>query len=70
MRRHLLIALAALLSLTASAALADTYPGPPSVGGGVGEGNFFVGIIAPGQSGFVAADDPNGPRPYTYTWVP
>jgi len=46
---------------------------PPGTGGGVNPESFWVGIIAPGSSGssgYIGADDPNGPRPYTYTWVP
>ena len=37
-----------------------TLSRPPSAGGGVSADAFFVGIIAPGQPGFVSADDPNG----------
>src|SRR5215475_9322004 len=72
MRRSLVpIALVAIgfLFLPQSPAAADN----PVAGGGVGGDTFFVGIIAPGQSGgagTVSAGDPNGPAPYKYTWVP
>jgi hypothetical protein len=71
--RGLIVATALALGLLPVTARAEDVPGPPAAGGGVGQDNFFVGIIAPeqaGSSGFVSADDPNGPRPYTYTWVP
>ena len=70
--RKLLLGLLVLLMMAAPAE-AEDVPGPPSAGGGVGPSTFFVGIIAPGGGGapgFVSPDDPNGPRPYTYTYVP
>jgi hypothetical protein len=63
------------LAALASPALAVDQPSPPH-GGGVGDDNFWVGIIAPGSqgspgsSGFISADDPSGPRPYKYVWIP
>jgi hypothetical protein len=65
------VALAAFFA-TAEPAFAPDQD-QPDASGGVGSGNFWVGIIAPGQagsSGLIGADDPDGPRPYTYTWVP
>jgi hypothetical protein len=59
--------------LQASAAADDAVSPAPSGSGSIGGSTLFVGIITPGQagsSGFVSADDPNGPRPYSYTWVP
>ncbi len=62
-----------VILLTAPTSFADTYGGPPDAGGGTSGDTFFVGIIAPGQSGGgggVSAGDPNGPAPYKYTWIP
>lgn len=65
------VVLAAVLG-TAQPAFAPDQD-QPDASGGVGSGSFWVGIVAPGSSGssgLIGADDPNGPRPYTYTWVP
>lgn len=68
------IALGVLVSLALSSpALAEGVDPSPTPSGGTGSSSFWVGIIAPGQagsSGLISGDDPNGPRPYTYTWVP
>lgn len=45
----------------------------PDASGGVGESSFWVGIIAPGETGSggpVPAGSPAAPRPYTYSWLP
>jgi len=72
--RAVAIALAVfLVCIDASDGRAEGVDPAPSAGGGVGESNFWVGIIAPGQPGStgpVSADSPAAPRPYTYTWVP
>jgi hypothetical protein len=64
------LALLASSFMTPTIALAETGDPNPQSGGGVVGDSFFVGIIAPGQSGgsgAVSADEPNGPPPYRYT---
>ena len=59
--------------MTPFVAAAESGDPNPQAGGGVAGDSFFVGIIAPGQSGgatTVSAGDPNGPPPYKYTWIP
>jgi len=73
MRRVSTIALLATFLTTPTVALAESGDPNPKAGGGVSGDSFFVGIIAPGQSGGAGAvntGDPNGPAPYKYTWVP
>ena len=62
-----------LSGVAPSAAIAEDYGPSPQAGGGTSGDSFFVGIIAPGQTGgagTASAGDPNGPAPYKYTWVP
>jgi hypothetical protein len=71
--RRIVFALAIGTLSASTPALADTWGGPPEGGGGIGNDNFWVGIIAPGQSGGsenVTTGDTNGPSPYRYTWLP
>jgi hypothetical protein len=70
-----LFALVALvLALSSGTAHAgDADQGQPIASGGVSGSTVFVGLLYPGEGGapgYISADDPNGPRPYTYTWVP
>jgi hypothetical protein len=68
-----MVGLIAFAAMSPSAAVADDAGPPPEAGGGTSGDTFFVGIIAPGQTGgagAVSAGDPNGPAPYKYTWVP
>jgi hypothetical protein len=73
MKVRLALAVLLLLAIDAPLAVAEGVDPTPSAGGGVGDSNFWVGIIAPGSTGSggpISAGDPAAPQPYTYTWVP